>query len=180
VQREREGFMRKRKNLVILIALVSVFTLSACSKKEGVELIKTSEPFGFISVKPGDSKEDVKVVCGDDPSKEEVGLIGYDNLKTVFESKSQQVVFTLNTSNEVNVMSAAWTTESEEGAQRIYDNLKKKAESTYGDSYDDKHEDEVSERCVWETEGYRFWITLDLNNPQIGNLVNMLYIDYTL
>ena len=155
-----------------------VLPLSACSKKEGDVLIKTSEPFDYVDVHIGDSKDEVLEKCGDNASSNTDTLIGYDNLDPVYKAKSQWIAFPLNDSGNVYGMASTWKTESEDGAQKIYDDLKSKCESKYGDSYNATHGDEVAERCIWEEDEYRVTLILMLNDKSNGNLATIDYYDY--
>lgn len=176
-EKEMRDFMKKKLSTIVLMFMMFLL-LSACGKKDGDELIKTSEPFEYVDVQIGDSKDEVLEKCGDDAEEITDALVGYNNLKLIYNANSQWISFPLNDSGNVYGIASTWRTESEEGAQNIYNNLKSKCESKYGDSYDATHDDEVTERCVWETSEYRVMLILQLNDKLNGNMASIQYWDY--
>lgn len=81
----------------------------------------------------------------------------------------------LNDSDIVYGLGANWHTETESEAAEIYDSLKEKAESEYGDSFEETHDGDSFERCNWETDSYSVYITLETGDSLNGNLVEIEY-----
>lgn len=163
-----------KKKPVILIMLCAFLLMSACatSNKE------PSGPLDFLEIKTGSSKEDVLKKFPNANIME--SGINCDNIDTDYGSKNTLAYFSLNDSNQVFEMGVNWRAITEKEAKKIYDSLKSKAEAKYGDSYDATHGDEVSERCIWETDDYRVCIILELGTSLNGNLVDIEYTDYNM
>lgn len=164
----------KKKPIVLIVMCALFLLMSACStsKKE------SSDPLEFLGIKTGSSKEDVLKKFPNANVME--SAINCDNIDTDYGSKNTLAYFSLNDSDQVFEMGVNWRAITEKEAKKIYDSLKSEAEEKYGDSYDATHGDEVSERCIWETDDYRVCIILELGTSLNGNLVDITYTDYNM
>lgn len=168
----------RKKLLIFGVIVTTIFSLTACSKKDGEQLQKLDSPFAFSEVKIGNSKADILEICGESPTQETELFVGYDDLDNIYNCTSQWIAYMLNDSDEVSGISGTWKTETEDGAKLIYDNLKEICQEEYGDDFDATHGDEVDERTVWESSNCRVAISLQLNDKLNGNCVTAEYTDY--
>ena len=171
--------MKNQKRILSLAAIMSVCLLG-CGNNTNMQDNSSKAPFDFYGVKIGDSISTVSELCGEPDDKKDNVYIGYDNLDPLYDCQSQRIAFSLNDSNDVWGMLGQWQVENEDVAREIYDTVKEKCINEYGDSYDDTHGDEITDRCVWETPEYRVHVLLQVDDPINNNetYVTAEYMDY--
>ena len=177
-QGEREGAMKRRS--ILSLAVIISFCLIGCGNSVNTNDKSSDAPFDFYGVKIGDSVSDVSELCGAPNDKKDSAYIAYDNLEPLYDCSSQRIAFSLNDSNNVWGMLGQWQVGNEDEARKIYDTVKEKCINKYGDSYDDTHGDEITDRCVWETPEYRVHVLLQVDDPINNNetYVTAEYMDY--
>ena len=164
--------MKFKKIFPPAIIITASICLIGCGKKDAAEKDESKSPFDFYGVEIGDSKSDVIELCGEPTDQRDTVYLGYDDLDPIYDCILQRISYTLNDSNNVQGILGAWTTDTGDAAQDIYNTIIEKCIDEYGDSYDDTHGDEVTERCIWETPEYRAYVVL------MDNRVEMEYTDY--